>query len=60
MPYRVNKCDTEYGGHQHPRNTVQPQPPWLLSSAEKLRLDNLTGQHTDTKANRQYFHFYGC
>lgn len=51
--------ETEYAGVRPLPNTVSPKDPDLLKPHERLVLGHLTGQETDTEAERKSGFFYG-
>lgn len=63
MPQTVGgdqPTETEYAGLVPLPNTVTPkEDPKLYSTADRLRLDYLTGQHEDALAPRKDGFFYG-
>lgn len=57
---RKNDPRSEFdGGGVMPDSTVHPKGADALTASEKLRLQSLTGQETDTNAPRDYYHWYG-
>lgn len=51
--------NTEYGGSGVMPNTVFPKGTEALTASDKLRLQSLTGQDTDSKAPVDPYHWYG-
>lgn len=50
---------SEYDGGGIMPNTVYPKGPEALTPSDKLRLDSITGQHEDSRAKPDPWHWVG-